>query len=88
MKNLKRNKGMRILAAAIAFAFVLVFVAAPYQLSANVCKGALEDCMIDVAIATLISLLGGPISAAVVALGYSTFCFNGYAFCMAYVVKQ
>jgi hypothetical protein len=88
MKKLKSVKAKRITAAAIALAFILVFVAAPYQLSANVCDDALEDCLIDAGIAGLISLLKGPLVAAAVVASYSVFCVNGYLFCKEYVIKK
>ncbi len=76
------------MAAAIALAFVFVFVAAPYQLSANVCKDAFEDCLIDAGIASLIALIAGPYSAGAVLAGYAWFCWNGYRFCQDYVLKK
>jgi len=88
MKSLKRNKGMRILAGAIAIAFVLIFVATPYQLSANVCTDAFKDCIVSVAVSALMSLLEGFIPGVVIALSYTPFCYRGYAFCMAYFIKE
>ena len=73
---------------------VLVLFVAPYQLTANVCDEALEDCAIDVllvsSVAFLAGLAGGPggalASAGAVAGGYSGFCIVGWAFCKTYVV--
>jgi len=79
---------MRILAGAIAIIFVLVFVATPYQLSANVCTDALKDCVISVVVAALMSLLEGFIPGVAIALSYTPFCYSGYAFCLAYFIKE
>ena len=93
MKNLKSKKGKRIMAGTLSLLVLVLFVA-PYQLTANVCDEALEDCAIDVlivsSVAFLAGLAGGPggalASASAVAAGYSGFCLIGFAFCMTYVV--
>lgn len=79
---------MRILAGAIATAFVLVFVAAPYQLSANVCTDALKGCIISAAVSALMSLIDGSISGVESALNYMPYCYAAYAFCMVYFIKE
>ncbi len=91
MKNLKRKKGQRIMAGALGVSVLVLFVA-PFELSANVCDEALEDCMIDglvvSAVAFLAGLVGGPgsalIAAGAAAAGYSAFCAVGWVFCKAY----
>lgn len=74
----------KIMAAALSV-FLLVFAAAPNQLAAGICRGALGDCMIDALIAGIISSVAGPGSGLAVAGGYTTFCLVGYSFCLAYV---
>ena len=93
MKNSKRMKGKRIMAGTLSLLILVLFVA-PYQLSADICDEALEDCAIDMllvsAVAFLAGLVGGPgvalASASAVASGYSLFCITGFAFCKTYIV--
>ena len=92
MKNLKSKKGKRIIAGTLSLLVLVLFVA-PYQLTADVCDDALEDCMVDVlivsAVAFIAGLSGGPggalAAAGAVAGGYSAFCLTGFAFCKTYI---
>lgn len=91
MKNSKRQKGQKIMSGALG-ALVMVLFLAPFELSADVCDEALEDCMIDglvvSAVAFLAGLVGGPGSAILAAgsagAGYAAFCATGWVFCKAY----
>lgn len=94
MKNLKRMKGKRIMAGTLSLLILVLFVA-PYQLTADICDRALQDCAIDVLIISSVAFLaglgGGPgaafAGAGAVAAGYSGFCLIGFAFCKTYVVR-
>jgi len=94
MKNSKMKKEKKIMAGTLSLLVLVLFIA-PYQLTANICDDALEDCAIDVlivsAVAFLAGLAGGPAgalaSAGAVASGYSVFCLAGFAFCETYVVN-
>jgi hypothetical protein len=90
-----RKKGKSIMAGILSMLVLVLFVA-PYQLTANSCVDALEDCMVDVlvvsAVAFIAGLAGGAVAGALTAAGavagsYSAFCLAGYAFCMNYVIN-
>jgi len=101
MKDLKRNKGKRIMAAALAVLVFFLFVA-PHHLSAakNPCDAALVECMIDAGVsaffAGIAGFAGGLIAgigaiftgaAAGIAVGVvsASGCIVGYDFCGRYV---
>ncbi len=101
MKNLKRNKGKRIMAAALAVLVFFLFVA-PHQLSAgnNPCLEALVECAIDASVsavaAGIAGFAGGLLTgigaifsgaAAGIAVGAALMsgCVVGYDFCTRYV---
>jgi hypothetical protein len=101
MKNLKENKGKRIMAAALAVLVFFLFVA-PHQLSAgkNPCRAALIECTIDAgtsAVAAGIAGFAGGLAAGVaavftgaaagIAVGAALMsgCIMGYDFCSRYV---
>ncbi len=101
MKNLKRDKGKRIMAAALAVLVFFLFVA-PHQLSAGKypCAEALVECMIDASVsavaAGIAGFAGGLLTgigaifsgaAAGIAVGVALMsgCAVGYDFCTRYV---
>ena len=101
MKDLKRNKGKRIMAAALAVMVFFLFVA-PHHLSAgkHPCDAALVECMIDAGTSAILAgiagfaggLIGGFVAiftgaAAGIAVGAASVssCMVGYGFCVRYV---
>jgi len=94
MKNLKGNKGKRIMAAALAVLVFFLFVA-PHQLSAgeDPCVRALMECLIDAAGATIAAFLAGLAGGPIIALFAMAFvgkasvegCVIGHCFCEKYV---
>ena len=101
MKDLKRNKEKRIMAAALAVSVFFLFVA-PHHLSAgkNPCLDALVECTIDVGVSALAAgiagFAGGLLAgigaifsggAAGIAVGVAAMsgCAIGFDFCMRYV---
>lgn len=101
MKDLKGNKGKRIMAAALAVLVFFLFVA-PHHLSAgkNPCLDALVECTIDAGVSAVLAgiagfaggLIGGLVAiftgaAAGIAVGVASVsgCAIGFDFCMRYV---
>lgn len=101
MKNLKENKGKRIMAAALAVLVFFLFVA-PHHLSAarNPCLQALGECTIDAGASAVLAgiagfaggLAGGVAAifsgaAAGIAVGVASMsgCMIGFDFCSRYV---
>lgn len=101
MKDLKGNKGKRIMAAALAVLVFFLFVA-PHHLSAakNPCLDALVECTIDAGVSAVLAGIAGFAStiltgigaiiaggAAAIAVGATSMsgCAIGFDFCMRYV---
>lgn len=76
MKNLKKIKKNKILAAALAL-LLLTLIVTPFPLAAGECEGALGACLVDAIIA---GLFGGIQTL----LAYSAFCGIGYGWCLRY----
>jgi len=76
MKNFKKIKKNKILAASLAL-LLLTLIVTPFPLAAANCDDALGACMIDAIIA---GLLGGITPF----ISYSTFCGLGYNWCLRY----
>ncbi len=101
MKNLKENKGKRIMAAALAVLVFFLFVA-PHHLSAarNPCLRALVECTIDAGTSAVLAGVAGFAgglaagvaavftgAAAGIAVGVVSMsgCLAGFDFCTRYV---
>ncbi len=101
MKDLKKNKGKRIMAAALAV-FVFFLFVAPHQLSAgkHPCAEALVECMIDSAVSALSAgiagfaggllagigaLFSGAAAGITVGVASMSGCAVGFDFCARYV---
>jgi hypothetical protein len=78
MKKVRKLRGKRILAGALVVLALVVLSTA--QLGAGVCEGALQRCLIDAALTTILS---GPQAGAY----YAGVCFLGYSWCLEYYKK-
>ena len=101
MKDLKRNKGKRIMAAALAVLVFFLFVA-PHQLSAgkHPCIEALVECTIDAGASAISAGIAGFVAGLVAGVGaiftgaavgaavgasYMSGCIMGFDFCVRYM---
>jgi len=76
MKNLRRDKRLKIMAGVLVL-LMSIFFLAPQQLTAEVCDEALVECAID---AVIIGIFGGLQSG----LLYFSGCLTGYNWCLEY----
>jgi hypothetical protein len=101
MKDLKRNKGKRIMAAALAVLVFFLFVA-PHQLSAgkHPCIEALVECTIDAGASAISAGIAGFVAGLVAGVGaiftgaavgaavgaaLMSGCIMGFDFCVRYM---
>ncbi|MFC2167962.1 hypothetical protein ACFLRW_03180 [Acidobacteriota bacterium] len=78
MKNISKKRTVKFTASAL-IVLVLFCVAAPSAHAESICRRALTKCLVDAAIALILS---GPQAAAIFASG----CLNGYIWCITYYV--
>ncbi len=95
MNNLKGKKTKKLITG-VLFLFLFTVIAAPDQLYAGRCSGALARCMVDAGIVTVLgaiagffsgNIIGSMLGAAAAGGSYSTMCLGGYDFCKRYHAK-
>jgi hypothetical protein len=79
MKNTKGRKISKVLAAVSVF-LILGFVVTSAGWADTTCEKALVRCLVDAAVATILS---GPETGAAYVLG----CLNGYTWCLLYYLE-